>query len=58
MKFSPELEAAVMAGLERDLSKRARTVESFVTRFCAAAEGDKSGKKKGFLSSFFGKDNG
>jgi eukaryotic-like serine/threonine-protein kinase len=57
MKFSAELEAAVMAGLERDLSKRARTVESFVTRFCAAAEGDKSGKKKGFLSSLFSKDN-
>jgi serine/threonine-protein kinase len=54
LKFSPAIEAAVMHGLERDLSKRSKTVDEFATQFCTAvrAEGTKKG---GFLSSFFRK---
>ena len=54
-KFSPELEAALMAGLARDLSKRPATIKAFCTRFCAAARAEPE-KKKGFLSGLFGKD--
>jgi serine/threonine protein kinase len=54
VKFSPAIEAAVMRGLERDLSKRCKTVDEFATGFCTAvrAEGTKKG---GFLSSLFRK---
>ncbi len=54
-KFSPELEAALMAGLERDLARRPRTVREFTTRFCAAARAEPE-KKKGFLAGLFGKE--
>jgi len=54
-RFSPELEAALMAGLERDLAKRPKTIEAFTRRFCAAALAEPE-KKKGFLSGLFGKD--
>jgi serine/threonine-protein kinase len=52
LKFSPSLEAAVMAGLERDLSKRCPSVTEFTERLCAAAreEGEKRG---GFLGGLF-----
>ncbi len=54
VKFSPAIEAAVMGGLERDLSKRCRTVSDFAKSFCAAV--NEEGKKKGgFLSSLFKK---
>ncbi len=54
LKFSPTIEAAIMGGLDRDLSKRYRTVAELAKAFCAAAEQD--GKKKaGFLSSLFKK---
>jgi eukaryotic-like serine/threonine-protein kinase len=54
LKFSPAIEAAVMHGLERDLSKRSKTVDEFASGFCTAvrAEGTKKG---GFLSSLFRK---
>jgi eukaryotic-like serine/threonine-protein kinase len=54
LKFSAAIEAAVMHGLERDLSKRSKTVDEFATQFCTAvrAEGTKKG---GFLSSLFRK---
>jgi serine/threonine-protein kinase len=54
LRFSPAIEAAVMHGLERDLTKRSKTVDEFATQFCTAvrAEGTKKG---GFLSSFFRK---
>ncbi|HEY8257053.1 MAG TPA: serine/threonine-protein kinase [Gemmatimonadales bacterium] len=54
LKFSPAIEAAVMHGLDRDLSKRSKTVDEFATQFCTAvrAEGTKKG---GFLSSLFRK---
>ena len=54
LRFPPALEAAVMRGLERDLSKRARTVDEFARGFCTAARSGPE-KKAGFLSSLFGK---
>ncbi len=52
IKFSSELETAVMRGLDRDLSKRWKTVGDFATAFCEAAQQDDKGKG-GFLSSLF-----
>jgi serine/threonine-protein kinase len=54
LKFSKEIEAAVMTGLERDLTKRWKTVGEFARAFCAAAGIEAPAEKKGgFLSSFF-----
>ncbi len=54
LKFSSELEAAVMRGLNRDLGERWKTVGEFAEAFCAAAtQEDKN--KGGFLSSLFRK---
>jgi serine/threonine-protein kinase len=53
LKFPPPVEAAVMTGLERDLSKRWKTVGEFADAFCAAASDDAPGKKSGFFSSLF-----
>ena len=53
-KFSKEVENAVMAGLERELSQRCKTVDEFAKAFCTAAEGDQP-KKEGFLSALFRK---
>jgi len=54
LKFSPAVEAAVTTGLQRDLSKRWKTVGDFAAAFCAAAaEGDAPARKGGFLSSLF-----
>ena len=44
-----------MRGLERDLSKRAKTVEEFARAFCTAVQSDAPAKKSGFLSSLFRK---
>src|SRR5688572_13622674 len=54
LKFSPALEAAVMRGLERDRTKRFKTVDEFNSAFCTAAREEKSAKG-GFLSSLFGR---
>jgi serine/threonine-protein kinase len=53
-KFSKEVENAVMAGLERELSQRCKTVDEFAKAFCTAAESDQP-KKDGFLSALFRK---
>ncbi len=52
LKFSAAVEGAVMAGLERDLSKRCKSVDEFAQTFCTAVrtEGERKG---GFLSSLF-----
>ncbi len=52
LKFSSRLEEVVMKGLQRDLSKRWKTIPEFTQAFCDAinAEPDKKG---GFLSSLF-----
>ena len=52
VKFSPLLESAVMKGLERDLSKRWKTVREFVDAFCLACA-EQAPKEKGFLASLF-----
>jgi serine/threonine-protein kinase len=57
LKFSPEVEAAVMSGLERDLSKRCKTVDEFATRFCTAVA-NQGQRKGGFLSGLFRKGAG
>ncbi len=58
LKFSREVEAAVMTGLERDLTKRWKTVGEFAKAFCVAAGADVPPEKKGgFLSSFFRRGN-
>jgi eukaryotic-like serine/threonine-protein kinase len=54
LRFSPAIEATVMQGLERDLTKRCRTVEEFAKAFCAAVE-EEPRKRGGFLTGLFRK---
>jgi eukaryotic-like serine/threonine-protein kinase len=54
LRFPPAVEATVMHGLERDLSKRCRTVEEFAQAFCAAVR-DQTPKRSGFLAGLFRK---
>jgi hypothetical protein len=49
------VEAAVMHGLERDLSKRSKNVDEFARAFCGAVTANAPAKKSGFLSSLFRK---
>src|SRR6476660_9806114 len=53
LHFSPAIESTVMQGLERDLSKRCRTVEEFAQAFCAAVQEEP--RKRGFLTGLFRK---
>ena len=53
LRFPAPIETAVMRGLERDLSKRSKTVDEFATELCTAVR--QGGSKRGFLSSLFGK---
>jgi serine/threonine-protein kinase len=53
LRFPGPIEAAVMRGLDRDLSKRSKTVDEFSRELCTAIRG--GGGKRGFLSSLFGK---
>jgi serine/threonine-protein kinase len=55
LRFPPGVESAVMHGLERDLSKRSKTVDEFARAFCAAVQSEAPGKKSGFLASLFRK---
>ena len=50
----PESELTGMAGLERDLTKRSKTVDEFTSRLCTALRAPED-KKGGFLKSLFGK---
>jgi serine/threonine-protein kinase len=50
LRFSNAIEAAVMQGLERDLSRRSKSVDEFARTFCTAVRDEKS--KGGFLSNF------
>jgi serine/threonine protein kinase len=54
LRFPPAVEATVMNGLERDLSRRCRTVEEFATAFCAAVR-SQGRKRSGFLTTLFRK---
>ena len=52
-RFPGAIDAAVMHGLERDLSKRSKTVDEFAAELCTAIR--QGGGKRGFLASLFGK---
>lgn len=54
LKFPDAVEAAVMAGLERDLGKRSKTVDEFTANVCTALR-QSGGERKSFLKSIFGK---
>jgi serine/threonine-protein kinase len=54
LKFTPAIEQAVMAGLERELGKRSKNVDEFSSRFCTAVR-EETGKKGSFLSGLFGR---
>ena len=56
LRFPGPVEAAVMHGLERDLSKRSKTVDEFARELCTAVR--QGGEKRGFLASLFGKGGG
>jgi hypothetical protein len=58
LKFPAAVEAAVMHGLERDLSKRCKTVDEFARGFCTSVQMDLPTRKPGFLSSIFGRKGG
>ena len=53
LRFSPAVESAVMLGLERDLSKRYKTVDEFASAFCTAVR--ETPKRPGFLTALFRK---
>jgi serine/threonine-protein kinase len=53
LRFSGAVEEAVMHGLQRDLSKRSKTVDEFAREFCTAVRSE--GAKGGFLASLFRK---
>lgn len=54
LRFSPAIEATVMRGLERDLTKRCKNVDEFSQAFCTAAR-EQAPKRTGFLTSLFRK---
>lgn len=54
LRFPPAIEATVMHGLERDLSKRCKTVDEFSRAFCTAAR-EQVPKRTGFLAGLFRK---
>ena len=53
LRFPAPLETAVMHGLDRDLTKRSKTVDEFAAELCTAVR--QGGGKRGFLASLFGK---
>ena len=53
LKFPGAVEEAVMAGLERDLAKRSKTVDEFTRNLCTALR--QGGERKSFLKNLFGK---
>jgi len=53
LRFPEPVEEALMAGLERDLAKRSKTVDEFTAQLCPALR--QGGERKSFLKSIFGK---
>jgi eukaryotic-like serine/threonine-protein kinase len=53
LRFPPTVEEAIMAGLERDLTKRSTTVDEFTKNLCTALR--EGGERKSFLKNLFGK---
>jgi serine/threonine protein kinase len=57
-KISPDLEAAVMKGLQRELGKRSRSIAEFATAFVAAANNAPlPASEKGLFSRLFGRNS-
>jgi serine/threonine protein kinase len=54
LRFPAAVEAIVMRGLERDLSKRCKTVDEFAQAFCTAVR-EEAPKRAGFLATLFRK---
>src|SRR3954471_4957118 len=54
LRFTPAVEATVMRGLERDLTKRSKTVDEFTEGFCTAVR-DEAPKRPSFLTGLFRK---
>jgi eukaryotic-like serine/threonine-protein kinase len=54
LRFAPAIEATVMHGLERELSKRCKTVDEFAHAFCKAVR-EEAPKRTGFLTGLFRK---
>src|SRR5215210_2438106 len=54
LRFTPAIEAAVMHGLQRDLTKRCKTVDEFAKGFCTAVS-EEAPKRSGFLTGLFRK---
>lgn len=52
MRFSADVEAAVMRGLERDRARRFKTIDEFTSAFCTAAREGRE-PKAGFFSALF-----
>jgi serine/threonine-protein kinase len=56
LRFAPALEAVVMRGLERDMSKRWKTITEFANAFEAASAAEpEEERKSGFLNRLFGR---
>jgi serine/threonine-protein kinase len=55
LRFPDAVEEAIMAGLERDLTRRTRTMEEFTVKLCAVLRAGGGGERKSFLKSLFGK---
>ena len=53
LKFPGAVEQAIMAGLERELGKRSKTVDEFTRNLCTALR--QGGERKSFLQNLFGK---
>jgi serine/threonine-protein kinase len=53
LRFPDTVEETLMAGLERDIGKRSRTVDEFTTSLCTALR--QTSERKSFLKSLFGK---
>jgi eukaryotic-like serine/threonine-protein kinase len=53
LKFPGAVEQAIAAGLERELSKRSKTVDEFTRNLCTALR--QGGERKSFLQNLFGK---
>ncbi len=54
LRFSAPVEEAVMRGLQRDLTKRSKTVDEFAREFCTAVR-DEGGAKGSFFANLFRK---
>ena len=53
VRFPPTVESVVMKGLERDPSRRWKTVTEFADAFCQAVDAESREKKPGFFASLF-----